>query len=470
MNYKKCSVVFFVFAFSLQISGQYYKATRMNNNMPIITETHFNDLEATSDESDNINGPSLIRLPDWLPLDKRVDSSAVYYLYFAHHQGNYIRLAWAAELEGPWRLYKTGKEFNVGNRGVLDLGADDKIYLENGLIIKKHIASPDVHVDDKNQQIVMYFHGPTEYPGGQRTFVSVSPYGLSFLDNIRPVVLGGSYFKVFEYKDTLYSVDNRADMYKGGTVDDPWKVPPGFDYQDMLWTQPEDDPFQDDIDADPALAGMGIQVRHVGVHVTEDTLFVFYSRIGDAPERIMLSAIRLDNGTFEDWDPTYPPMEILHPEYMWEGSHLPNWPSDGGSSKEKVNQLRDPDVFEDIDSSLYLLYTGSGEFGIGLASLERVYGAPVSTGTVKNVLSPQFQALMHPFSGRLTFNINAQENAEYKISIYSLDGKLIDVLKGSCFADGTAQHEWNPQELREGIYISNLVTNNHSVSILFSFQ
>ncbi|MCD6520797.1 MAG: hypothetical protein J7M05_12845 [Anaerolineae bacterium] len=38
----------------------------------------------------NINGPSLIRVPLWIknPLGK-------YYLYFASHHGQYIRLAYA---------------------------------------------------------------------------------------------------------------------------------------------------------------------------------------------------------------------------------------------------------------------------------------------------------------------------------------------------------------------------------------
>jgi hypothetical protein len=44
---------------------------------------------------DNINGPSLIRVPDWIkaPLGR-------YYLYFAHHDGQYIRLAYSHELQG----------------------------------------------------------------------------------------------------------------------------------------------------------------------------------------------------------------------------------------------------------------------------------------------------------------------------------------------------------------------------------
>jgi hypothetical protein len=46
---------------------------------------------------DNVNGPSLIRVPDWIeePLGR-------YYLYFAHHDGQYIRLAYSNELHGPW--------------------------------------------------------------------------------------------------------------------------------------------------------------------------------------------------------------------------------------------------------------------------------------------------------------------------------------------------------------------------------
>ena len=36
----------------------------------------------------------------------------------------------------------------------------------------------------------------------------------------------------------------------------------------------------------------------------------------------------------------------------------------------RVHQLRDPYVFEDADDQLYLLYTGGGEQGIGIAELE----------------------------------------------------------------------------------------------------
>jgi hypothetical protein len=48
----------------------------------------------------NINGPSIIKVPPWVenPLDK-------FYLYFAHHKGDYSKLAYVDRPEGPWRIY-----------------------------------------------------------------------------------------------------------------------------------------------------------------------------------------------------------------------------------------------------------------------------------------------------------------------------------------------------------------------------
>ena len=54
----------------------------------------------------NIAGPSLIRVPNWIknPLGR-------YYLYFSAHKGDYIRLAYADQLEGPWQIYNKGTLF-----------------------------------------------------------------------------------------------------------------------------------------------------------------------------------------------------------------------------------------------------------------------------------------------------------------------------------------------------------------------
>ena len=51
----------------------------------------------------NIQGPSLIRVPEWVP-----DPLGRYYLYFADHKGRYIRLAYADTLTGPWTVHPPG--------------------------------------------------------------------------------------------------------------------------------------------------------------------------------------------------------------------------------------------------------------------------------------------------------------------------------------------------------------------------
>ncbi len=109
----------------------------------------------------NLNGPSLIRVPDWLP-----DPLGRYYLYFAHHQGDHIRLAYADELTGPWRVHTPG---------TLRLAHTP---------FPSYIASPDVHVDDDQRRIVMDYHGCcvplVRCKWTQPTCVAFSPDGLSF--------------------------------------------------------------------------------------------------------------------------------------------------------------------------------------------------------------------------------------------------------------------------------------------------
>ena len=70
-----------------------FVVTRLNNGEPIVTEAMFQALGAGKREGKNMNGPSAIRIPDWIPPANHADPTAVYYLYFAHHSGKYIRMA-----------------------------------------------------------------------------------------------------------------------------------------------------------------------------------------------------------------------------------------------------------------------------------------------------------------------------------------------------------------------------------------
>ena len=122
----------------------------------------------------NINGPSLIRVPEWVP-----NPLGKYYLYFADHKGQYIRLAYSEKIEGPWKIYVPGSlqiensyyptkppKVNEKTLNQIKTRAEnngiDLSKLPHDLITElttPHIASPDVHVDSENRRIVMYFHG-----------------------------------------------------------------------------------------------------------------------------------------------------------------------------------------------------------------------------------------------------------------------------------------------------------------------
>jgi hypothetical protein len=430
MNYKLILVLIFMKLVG-NIYGQSkvsYEVIRIDSAQPLITQAMFTEL-GVEEEGENINGPSIIRIPDWIVPENRANINARYYMYFGHHTGKYIRMAWASELAGPWELYHVGSDVEVGNRGVLDLGGD-KIYLENGIVIpNNHLASPDAHVDDENQQIILYFHsGSSTYVNDQEvsaqvTYVSTSSTGLNFYDNIQPVILGSSYFRVFEYDKYMYSLKNDATPMRALDANDPWTAPDDFDFTEYLWEKHPDNPFAKDIIED-GYETSELRVRHTGVRVYGDELHVFYSRRGDAPERIQMSTIDLSVGDWELWDATYPPVELFSALEGWEGGQYAIEPSETSSAPENVNQLRDPYFFEDSDSLLYLFYTGCGEDAIGYVQVICHDSSLVEPVGVLSYVCPEpFKVYPNPNNGN--FRIENKLMNTYSYQVYSLSGTII---------------------------------------------
>jgi hypothetical protein len=277
---------------------------------------------------DNINGPSLIRVPSWVS-----PRLGIYYLYFAHHNGSYIRLAYADKLEGPWTLYQPG---------TLKLGEASSC--------TGHIASPDVYVDEARKQIRMYFHGPARGGSRQKSFVATSNDGLRFTASAEP--LGIFYFRVFRWRDEWFA------MAKGGLL---YRSKDGLTH-----FQQGVNPFPGSNARDKDYNSPGL--RHVGLQLIGEDLWVYYSNIGDAPERILRSRIRL-SGEWTTWKASAPE-EVLRPETAYEGADLPLKPSVAGAMNGRENALRDPAIFEDADGRTFLLYSTAGESGIAVAELE----------------------------------------------------------------------------------------------------
>jgi hypothetical protein len=278
-------------------------------------------------DGENINGPSLIRAPGWL-----TNRLGTYYLYFAHHNGKYIRLAYADRLEGPWKVYQPGT-----------------LSLKEAPGCTGHIASPDVHVDDARHEIRMYFHGPSRQGGGQKSFVAVSPDGLHFRASSE--VLGQFYFRVFPWQQAWFAMAKGGLLYRSkdglspfGRGANPF---PGGDQRDEEANTPGP--------------------RHVALHRVGNELRVYYSSIGDAPERILRRRISLE-ADWTRWSASAAE-EVLRPENQDEGADLPLKKSVAGAMKGRENALRDPAVFADAGGRVYLLYSTAGESGIGIAEL-----------------------------------------------------------------------------------------------------
>jgi hypothetical protein len=275
----------------------------------------------------NINGPSLIRVPDWIekPLGR-------YYLYFAHHGGSYIRLAFADQLEGPWTVHKGGV-----------------LQLKDAPGCKGHIASPDVVVVPEQKEIRMYFHGPGKSGKGQLTFVALSSDGLNFkasAESIAPF-----YFRAFHHEGMWYG------MSKGGLL---WRSKDG-----LTGFEEGPDPMPGSEGRDkPGYNKPG--ARHVAIQPDGQALWVYYSNIGDAPERILRCRVELT----PDWKTwrAGPPQEVLGPEKDYEGIDLPVKKSSAGAAGGREHALRDPAIFTE-GGKTYLLYSVAGESGIGIAEL-----------------------------------------------------------------------------------------------------
>ena len=287
---------------------------------------------------DNINGPSLIRTPEWLP-----NRLGEFYLYFADHKGSYIRLGVADHLLGPWRTHEPGAlqlsqtafpksdgEFDPG------LGPARK----KGHVYP-HIASPDAVVDNDAQLIRLYFQGQL-YDGRQVSRVATSSDGINF--QASEEILSTSYLRMIRLDDVdqpgWYGMSMPGILYRSedGLC--------GFEQGPQLFNE---------------------TMRHCALMRQSDTLWVFWTNVGDAPERIYVSPIEL-SGDWRSWT-AGEHREVIRPVYDWEGASLPIAPSVRGFAPEPVHELRDPAIFED-NGSAYLLYSVQGERGIGIAQLD----------------------------------------------------------------------------------------------------
>lgn len=299
----------------------------------------------------NIQGPSLIKVPNWIK--PRLGN---YYLYFADHKGRYIRLAYADKIQGPWKVHTPGS-LQIGDSQFPSKPPEvnektlEKIKTRaqnNGIDLSKlphdlitelttpHIASPDVHIDHENKRIVMYFHGLDDF-ARQVSRVALSEEGVSF--QALPEIIGRTYMRIFQHDGFTYAMAMPGQFYRS---------------EDGL-TNFEEGPLL-----------FNSNMRHSALLVRGSSLYVFWTQVGDTPERILLSTIDI-SGDWMGWTESQA-VEVLRPVEPWEGADAPLDPSVRSVAYGHVNQLRDPAVFVE-DDRVFLLYAVAGESGIALAEL-----------------------------------------------------------------------------------------------------
>lgn len=267
---------------------------------------------------DNVNGPSLVRVPEWIasPLGR-------YYLYFAHHDGHYIRLAYSDAIEGPWRIH---------GPGVLSL---------EEARFAGHVASPDVHVDHAERRIRMYFHGSDQPSapgrGPQYTRVALSGDGLHFESGIEN--LGTPYFRVFAWEGWHYAIGMPGIVYR--SRDGLTNFERGSDF------------------------GMP-NLRHVALALDGPVLTMYFTAVGGCPEKIQRGRIDLQRD-WRAWQ-LQDVEDVLAPELDYEGANAPRILSARGLVEAPAYQLRDPAIYRE-DGRTWMLYSVSGEAGIAIAEL-----------------------------------------------------------------------------------------------------
>lgn len=347
---------------------------------------------------DSINHPSIIRSPEWIE-----NPLADFYMYFSHERGKEIRMAYSDYLKGPWNVY---------DAPVLTLRNSDFI---------GHIGSPDVHIDNTNNQIVMYYHGETkvselirslqenyEYRKQRYGFrLWELPYRLFF--NVgRSLYTKLNQFLASRnntyYKDKLNSPDNKNINKEKPTLERLlWKfrlIPEPiqetkmvtsrdgirfsdpspilgpswfrvFEYEGVLYALGRDGYIYRSHTSNHSFERVKqilSEHRHYGLFVEDDRLTIFFSKTEDGREIINLNQVELGQRA-ENWKSIDTQTLMTSKSIDWN-NHSESSPEDRADDFQYSLGLRDPAPFIDQDDK-YLFYVLGDHQKIGGAKLTK---------------------------------------------------------------------------------------------------
>lgn len=318
------------------------QANRLPTN-PLVGPT---TLPFSFDGTYDTNFPTVIAAPDWL--EPRLGD---YYMFFSDHHGLYISLAYSNSPQGPWMVYAPP---------VLTLG---QVYAVNGDAFNvtnrsesAEVASADVFVDNVNRRLGMYFHA--RVPANNYAILA----GISFSDNglnftALPGFLTTAYVRHFTWsgdRDHMYLLNRFGQIVQTDTDGYSNVVSGGQGIGDAFANAT--------LTAELGNNGYNGLVRHLGVSVVGNTMYVFGSRVGDSPEHILWTEVDLEciRTNWSACAAAFPAQNAFETQYWYEGSNYPIMHSLKGSATG-VHQLRDPYPFHGHDGNCYIYYASAGE-------------------------------------------------------------------------------------------------------------
>jgi hypothetical protein len=250
--------------------------------------------------------------------------AARYFLYYAPHHSHGMGLAMAPHPEGPWTPY----------------AHNPIVRLEETPGLRGHISSPELvfRPDQADEPFWLYFHGDALQQGArQQTCVAASPDGIHWRLLSPAPALRAAYARVFKRGDWYYALLKEERVHclarsRDGLSWERWPLDPVI--------RPE------------AAEGEYDRIRHTGILVERDTLYIFYcvaTRENLSREEIKLATFSVAGDDWLQWGPLRRHGLVFAPALPWENE-----------------DVRYPFPFR-AGESLYLYYVGGRERGIGLA-------------------------------------------------------------------------------------------------------
>lgn len=324
---------------------------RFSSN-PLVNQTN---MAPQCDNLYDVNFPSVVvNPPDWLldRLELTLGCRPVALMWYSNHHGQQIYLMYTlVGVQGPWISYAPGT--------TLTLAAVLAAFNTSTNSTSAEVASPDVYIDMVEREVRVYFHRrvPTDN-FAILTSAAFSPDGIHF-DTIFTPAIVTAYARHFVWKGYFYLTDRSGFLWRS---------------RDGLTNLEAGPTTIGDVFTNHSLVIPGNNytgyVRHLGLYLNGGVLYVYGTRVGDAPERILWTTVALTENWL-NWTAA-PVQEAFRPVMDYEGANLPIVPSVKGDAAGPVNQLRDPFPFS-ANGKCYIFTTIAGEQGVQGAIMPKSY-------------------------------------------------------------------------------------------------